>query len=33
MKRTWRPFGPEFLDSARNPEFIERLKAKGLSTS
>ncbi|MBL7178234.1 MAG: hypothetical protein ISS66_20615 [Desulfobacteraceae bacterium] len=24
------PFGPEFLDTARNPEFIEGLKAEGL---
>jgi hypothetical protein len=24
------PFGPEFLDTARNPEFIEGLKAGGL---
>ncbi|MBL7175141.1 MAG: hypothetical protein ISS66_04875 [Desulfobacteraceae bacterium] len=24
------PFGPEFLDLARNPEFIEGLKAEGL---
>jgi hypothetical protein len=25
------PFGPEFLDPARNPEFIEGLKAEGLT--
>jgi hypothetical protein len=24
------PFGSEFLDLARNPEFIEGLKAEGL---
>jgi hypothetical protein len=26
-----KPFGPEFLDLARNPEFIEGLKAEGLT--
>jgi hypothetical protein len=25
------PFGSEFLDTARNPEFIEGLKAEGLT--
>jgi hypothetical protein len=28
--RRGEPFGPEFLDTARNPEFIEGLKAEGL---
>jgi hypothetical protein len=31
-RSTLRPFGPEFLDPARNPEFLEGLKAEGLST-